>query len=302
MRSVLFSLAAIISFANAAEDRVCLRTPSLGPCRNRGPDGLRACPQEDLPLTPFKHDGPCPLGSRKLNEISQTDDKKWRSCTRLCRDRNGCGLPSFDWKGPCPAGYNGVETRPRVCKKKRCQGGAKKCTTARTGRCRRGEKKISPKDNPEKRLRHCRIKDCQIKPSRYCSKSCSLRRCRVKVRGYCPQNTNTLRKRLEKAGRSNGRTNGNDYEAGLLGIAIGNDYGAVDNGGNDYEGDDYEVSDYEADDYEVDDYDADDYEADDYKADDYKTDDYKADDYEDDSYEDDDYEDYDYEVNGNIEK
>jgi len=214
-------------------------------------------------------------------------------------------------KGPVPQDIMGWRQERECAKKKRCQGGAKKCTTARTGRCRRGEKEISPKDNPEKRLRHCRIKDCQIEPSRYCSKSCSLRRCRVKVRGYCPQNTKTLRKR-KPAGRSNGRTNGNDYEAGLLGIAIGNDYGAVDNGGNDYEGDDYEVSDYEADDYEVDDYDADDYEvddydaddyeADDYKADDYKTDDYEADDHEDDNYEDDDYEDYDYEVNGNIEK
>jgi len=265
MRSVLFSLAAILSFAKAAEDRVCLRPPSKFPCRT--PQRFGGCP----PPEPFKHDGPCPSGSSELNEISPTADQKWRRCRRPSRNAR-----PFDWKGPCPKGYgDGMEIRARVCKKLRCQGGELKCTIARTTPCHNREKEISP--NLSRSLKDCQIKDCQIKPSRYCSKSCSLRRCRVKVSGDCPLNTNRIRRHLEKrslAGRSNGRTNGNDYEAGLLDIPIGNDYGAGDNGGDDYEGD-YEADDYKDDDYEDDDYEDDDYEDDDYEDGDYEDDDYK---------------------------
>ena len=262
---LVFSLGALLSFSKAAEDRVCLYPPNTFPCRGR-PSGRGSCkPPGSRPLPePFKHDGPCPGGSSELNKIGPKADQEERKCRKRypCRDRGGCGTrpkaKSFDWKGPCPRGYQedikgSSLRRPRVCKKLRCQGGAKKCTIARKSNCRSNESELDPKDNRKKTLRSCKMNKCR-------------RRCRVKARGFCPPNTKELRRK-----GSAGRSSGNDYSA--------DDYGAEDYGADDFKADDFKTDDYEADEYEADDFEAYEYESDDYEADEYQADDYEAYDY-----------------------
>ena len=271
MRSALFSLAAILLFAKEAENRVCVS---------------RACPSNCKTPTPYKSKGPCPKGSKELNEIAPTDDQdssQMRRCmkNRRHRCRRGCGkrVSSFKWKGPCPSGYR--EWGIRVCKIRRCRGGNRKCTRARKGRChRRTESEISFEDqNQKKQIRNCKIKSCS-------------RRCQVGVRGFCPRNTEVKGIQIPvgqlpgsgtggsvepvRIRRINGGANGNDYEAGLLGTANGNDYSADYYEAGDFEADAFGADDYKADDYEADDYEVNDYEADEYEADDYEGNDYKG--------------------------
>ena len=255
MRSALlfiFSLGALLLFAKAAEDRVCVRNPLEFPCRSKGGCGS---------FTPFKYDGACPFDSKELNRISRPADQEERQCRKVvnCRDRRVSCVPKirtakgFDWKGPCPKRYQEDTRRVRVCKRLRCKGGAKKCTLARKSLCDDTERELSPEKNRRKTLRSCWMKNCR-------------RRCQVKVRGFCPPNTDTLRRSGGDRRKSAGRSGGNDYGA--------EDYEVDDYGADDFKADDFKTDDYEADEYEAEDYDAYEYESDDYEADDYEADDY----------------------------